>query len=161
MWLVLVVLAVAVVVGWGRGGRVGGLSGAAFGAGWLLVVALAARLALASGVAPGPALVVAQLAPLGFAWVNRRLPGMPLVGLGAALNAAVVLANGAMPVAAAMAAGGRHRPLERGDALVVLADVMPVFGVLVSLGDLVLAAGLLVLVPALMRPTRGSSPASR
>lgn len=155
----LAVLAAGLVVGRLRGGHVRALSGVTLRAGGLLVVALTARVALGFGLAPETALVIGQVAPLGFAWANRALPGMPLVGVGAALNAVVMLANGAMPVAAPLADAPRHRPLAASDALPLLADIVPLPGATVSLGDLVLAVGVLALVPALMQDSvsRGSN----
>ncbi|WP_250446330.1 DUF5317 family protein [Actinotalea sp. C106] len=49
---------------------------------------------------------------LGFLWINRQIPGVPLVGLGAASNAVGIAVNGGvLPVspAAAAAAGRTHR----------------------------------------------------
>jgi len=44
-------------------------------------------------------LPVSQALLLGFAWLNRRLPGMPFLILGVILNLAVILANGGfMPI---------------------------------------------------------------
>lgn len=149
MVVVAVVLIVAVVAGWLRGGRLRRLGAVTFRGGWLLGVALAAQLAGGQW----PALVVAQVAPLAFAWLNRALPGMRLVLAGVALNAAVILANGGMPVAGgSVTADGRHRALRSGDHLATLADVVALrpLGVVVSAGDLVLAAGVAVLVVALM-----------
>lgn len=44
-------------------------------------------------------LLASQILLLGFAWLNRRLPGMPILICGVALNLAVMAANGGfMPV---------------------------------------------------------------
>jgi len=82
---------------------------------------------------------------------NLRLPGMPLIGVGVALNLAVVALNGGMPVdpAAVATAGssGPHDPLHlaltAGTRLPALADVIPLGIVrnVYSLGDLAIAAG--------------------
>jgi len=82
---------------------------------------------------------------------NLRLPGVPLIGVGAALNFVVVSLNGGMPVdlAAAAAAGssGPHDPLHFAltaeTRLPALADVIPLGIVrsVYSLGDLAIAAG--------------------
>ncbi|MDP9405291.1 MAG: DUF5317 domain-containing protein, partial [Actinomycetota bacterium] len=86
-----------------------------------------------------------------------------LVVVGAALNAVVIFANGAMPVSreALLAvarhpyefAPGKHRLLEPGDPLPWLADVvpLPLLRTVVSVGDVVLAAGIALLVTNLMR----------
>lgn len=47
----------------------------------------------------GILLTVSQILLLGFAWLNRKLPGMPLLLIGAALNFTVMAANGGfMPI---------------------------------------------------------------
>lgn len=110
-----------------------------------------------------------SLCLVGFALANLRLPGMPLVLLGLVLNTAVIVANGGMPVrpAAVVDAGivepeeaatidvGPKRHLEHDDdVLVLLGDVIPVSPLreVVSIGDLVLAAGLGTVVFRLLRP---------
>lgn len=98
---------------------------------------------------------------------NRDLPGMPLIALGFVLNALVVAANGAMPVdqAAADRVGistiglyqnvdAKHELADSSTRLRFLADVIPVplpgplarGSNVVSAGDVVLAAGIGVLV---------------
>jgi hypothetical protein len=98
---------------------------------------------------------------------NRALPGMPLIALGFVLNALVVAANGAMPVdqAAADRVGistvglyqnvdAKHELADSSTRLRFLADVIPVplpgplarGSNVVSAGDVVLAAGIGVLV---------------
>lgn len=159
MLLILLVLIAAVGLGLLFGGRVRRLAHARFRYAPVLVVALVAQAAV--GVAGPIALAVSQVAPIGFLWANRALPGMPLVAAGFALNAAVIVANGATPVArwALVAVGGqavpagRHRLLEESDALRFLADVIPLppLASVVSVGDVVLAAGVGVLVVGLMR----------
>ncbi len=107
-----------------------------------------------------------------FVYVNRHVAGMPLVALGFALNALVIVANGAMPVsqdaadfaqvstdAAADGTDARHELLTDRTVLSPLADVIPVrlpspfaWGSnVVSAGDVVLAAGIGLLVMAGMR----------
>jgi hypothetical protein len=161
--LVVVVLLVSLALGRALGGRVRRLARVSFRSSVLLVVAIVAQVALASatGRAAMAVLVVSQLAPIWFVWANRGLPGMGLVTVGFVLNAAVILANGAMPVGRSAleaiggryAPAGRHRLLQDGDALPFLADVVPLppLGIVVSAGDVVLAAGVGVLVVALMR----------
>lgn len=119
-------------------------------------------------------LAVSYALLLGFAWVNRRLPAMPVVILGLALNAAVVVANGGMPVSAAAArsAGSiASLPLERGnpqkhhlmsdaDVLRPLGDVIPVpepVGALFSVGDVFLYGGLAWLVVMVMLGRSGEN----
>ncbi|MDO8585866.1 MAG: DUF5317 domain-containing protein [Armatimonadota bacterium] len=95
--------------------------------------------------------------------LNRRLPGMALVGLGAALNFAVISVNGGkMPVSYEAAKYAnmekalrndlvRHCRIDENTRLAVLADVIPLKwpsfhpGVM-SVGDIILDVGLFVLV---------------
>jgi hypothetical protein len=55
-------------------------------------------------------------------------------------------------------APGKHRLLESGDALPWLADVipLPLLRTVVSVGDIILAAGVGILVVTSMRPRRGN-----
>ena len=97
-----------------------------------------------------------------FILLNRKITGLTLAALGLGLNALVVATNGAMPVSpvAVEAAGAESlsdpRHVEQGvhlrneemtdqTRLAPLADVIPIppFNKVVSLGDLVLAVGLL------------------
>lgn len=170
MALVAVVLVAAVLLGWAARGRVRRLLRQPLAGGWLLVagaavllaggrVALAADLPVAYPVgSAGAAAAVAA-----FLLRNRRLPGVPLVALGLVLNAAVVGANGAMPVSAAAAVRAgvpvtvvatghdpRHTLLGPSTRLAALADrwplALPRYAEVVSAGDVLVAAGLGLLV---------------
>ncbi|MGH2725883.1 MAG: DUF5317 domain-containing protein [Actinomycetota bacterium] len=113
------------------------------------------------------ALVLASFAlTFAFAALNRRLPGMTLLALGALMNFVVISANGGMPVSldALDRAGlgnpfesgavtkGAHHALDDGSRLTFLADVIPirVTANVVSAGDIVIWAGLLLLIQQLM-----------
>ncbi len=117
-------------------------------------------------------LLCSYAALLTFAAANLRLAGMAVVALGLGLNAAVILANGGMPVdpAAVVAAGlagpeelrsidlGPGRQWQAGDdRLAGLGDVVPVRALdeVVSFGDLILAAGLANVGFRLLRPVAG------
>ena len=172
MVLVIVTVVLGTAVGYLGGGRLRRLADVDLSRVWLLVVAFGAQVLLngltAAGVRTGAAgtalLVASQAALVGFVWANRVLPGMLLVAVGFGLNALVIVANGAMPVSrdaiAALTsepveiAVGKHRLLEAGDPLPWLADVIPVpvLRQVVSIGDVVLALGVAVLVAALMLP---------
>ncbi len=75
---------------------------------WLVVAAflpqwLAFQWVATARLLPTPVaaslLIVSQAILLVFVWRNRRQPGLPLLGAGAALNLAVILANGGlMPI---------------------------------------------------------------
>jgi hypothetical protein len=165
-----VTLLVGVLLGYLGGGRLERVGTVRLRLPWLLGAALAAQVALAvlaaSGAGARPLarglLAVSLVAVIGFVWANRDLPGMWLALAGVAANAAVIGANGAMPVsreAIAYLGGeaavdpGKHRLLEDGDALWWLADVIPVPGlrIVVSVGDIVLAAGVGIFVNRVMR----------
>jgi hypothetical protein len=103
----------------------------------------------------------------GFAALNRRLPGMMLIATGALMNFTVIAVNGGMPVSIdALDRAGIGNPFERGevtkgahhaldddeDRLTFLADVLPikVTANVVSAGDVVIWAGLLLAIQQLM-----------
>jgi hypothetical protein len=103
---------------------------------------------------------------IAFAWVNRRLPALWLVMAGLLLNILVIAVNGGMPVSAGAieTAGARaddllgsgtakHHLMGPGDTLEPLADVIgipPPIGAVISIGDVLLYAGVAVLVVAVM-----------
>jgi hypothetical protein len=167
---VLLVLLCSLLLGRLAGGRVGNLATIRLRRTWLVFLAVGVQVALGlvtlaggpGGVLGRPLLAVSHLAVLGFVAVNWQQPGMPLILLGLALNTAVIVANGAMPVApeALAALGGadtidpgKHQLLTDATALPLLADVIPVpvLRSVVSVGDLVLAAGAGRLVVTRMR----------
>ena len=134
-----------------------------------VVLQLVPELLGVDGALATVAVVGSSLCLAGFALANVGLAGMPIVLLGLVLNAAVILPNGGMPVraSAVVEAGivepqevaaidvGSRRHLERDDdVLVVLGDVIPVAPLreVVSVGDLVLAAGLGIVAFRLLRP---------
>lgn len=170
MVLVAVVLVVSVLAGWLSGGRVRNLGHVELHGTWLVFTSVGLQLILGAITVLGgpgdvlgrPLLAASHLALLAFIAANRLLPGMALVFLGFALNAAVIVANGAMPVAseALEAVGGvaevdpgKHQLLDDDTALPWLADVIPVAAIrgVVSVGDVVLAAGAGILIVGLMR----------
>src|SRR5688572_13650269 len=165
MVLILVTVAAGVVAGWLRGGRLRNIAASSIKGG---VVACAAVLAQAvHAVVPYPPIAitmtaVSQALLLTFLWLNRFVAGAFLVALGSTMNAAVILLNGAMPVSrdAIMSVArhplevvGRHRLLGPEDKLPLLADIigLPLLRTVVSVGDVVLAAGVGLLVMELMR----------
>ncbi|HEU0129537.1 MAG TPA: DUF5317 domain-containing protein [Mycobacteriales bacterium] len=190
MTVILLVIVVACLVGVARGGTMHNLSQLHLAAWPLVFVAVAAQalgafaatigLPFASvlyvlGMISGAVLVTVFVAR------NRGLPGMPLVALGFLLNALVVTANGAMPVAQEAAdrvgistvglyrhADAKHELVDGDTLLPALADVIPVplpgplsrGSNVVSAGDVVLAAGIGVLVVnAMLRVRRPHAPA--
>jgi len=168
--LVAVTVAAGVALGWLRGGRLHNLGRVRLRAVPLLAVAVVVQVLLAGGAGSVLAvarmlLVVAAAAVLSFMWANRGLPGMVLIALGAGANAVVMIANAAMPVSrralqvlgqgAAPLTAGRHvlaGSIDGGARLLWLGDVLPVplLGSVVSPGDVAIAVGVGVLLPALM-----------
>ena len=161
MTLVLVVLAVALAIGWARGGSLDRLGSLPLRSRRLVVGAL--LLQLAGTFVGGPVYPVALAgSALLVAWFllrNRGIRGTGLVALGLIGNALVVGANGAMPVSAEAAgrAGvgiadllvgddGRHELAGPGTRLGPLGDEipvpLPVRPEVVSIGDVLVAAGL-------------------
>lgn len=120
------------------------------------------------------ALVLASFACVfAFAALNFNLPGMTLIALGALGNFFVISANGGMPVSrhaiaraglddpftgpGATTVKGAHRALTDDSNLRFLADVIPisVTANVVSVGDILIWAGLLLLIQQLMVGPRG------
>jgi hypothetical protein len=157
-------LAVAVLAGGVavlRGGSLQAIAATEFRRPWLLVGAVGLRLAFdlwdpawLSSTGSLGVVVLTNFAMVGFLLVNRTLPGVLLVGAGLALNLIVIGANGAMPVsldAGGMAESSRsldqgigHELMTPDTVLPWLGDVIllsPV-GIIISFGDVVLAAGL-------------------
>lgn len=141
----------------------------------LPVVAIAVALQAVALLAPLPEAVrlglvaVSLLAALVVVVVNRRLPGVVLIGAGLLLNALVITVNGAMPVSldAAARAGLSETSLrldsdrgreEAGPAtrLRPLGDVLPLAlpprREVVSAGDVLVAAGAAAYVWGVTRP---------
>ena len=109
-----------------------------------------------------------------FIAVNQKLPGMLLIAMGLALNVAVITANRAMPVSAQAAeqsgattvvgdAGIKHEALDEDTVLPWLGDVIPVPGLrlVLSVGDLLLDAGMSKLLYVRTLSGRPNRPASR
>lgn len=92
---------------------------------------------------------VSFLPALAFVWANRSLPGLRLAVVGAAMNLAVVVANGGvMPSSAAPETAGsvRNSAAMEDPALEPLSDVLAlpvpgVWGAAFSPGDLLLVSG--------------------
>lgn len=183
MLFAVVVLLVAVVVGWVLGGSLSRLGDLGLHEGRLVVAALLLQLAggLVGGAAYPVGLAVSAALVLVFLARNRGVRGTGLVGLGLLANALVVGANGAMPVSPdasgrarlstqAILAGEdpRHELQDDATRLAWLGDVVPVLlpgrPEVVSPGDVLVAAGLAQLVVVGMgasrRSPRGRAPAA-
>jgi Family of unknown function (DUF5317) len=167
--LILILLALAVLVGFVAGGSLEPFQrlqihwwGAAL-AGLVLQ-----GLPLTTDLGPwGPvALLGSYGLLLAFALVNRRLPALWLVIAGLAMNLLVIGVNGGMPVSASALETAGARPEDLGaegslkhhlmgpdDVLTPLADVIGIpepVGAVVSVGDLLLYAGVAGLIVSVM-----------
>lgn len=114
-------------------------------------------------------LAISYVMLLTFAIANVHLPGLPLVLIGLACNFAVIAANGGMPVSEqALVDSGQADVLDQlwesspqkqhlmtdEDVLTFLADVIPVpepVGQAISIGDVFIYTGLILLAVATMR----------
>ncbi|MCY7364394.1 MAG: DUF5317 domain-containing protein [Frankiaceae bacterium] len=160
MSLVVIVMVVALAVGWLRGGSLDRLGSHPLRARALVVLALLVQLVgtLVGGPLHPVGLAVSAALVVAFLARNRGLRGTGLVALGLLANALVVGLNGAMPVRleAAARAGTGVQALVLGDTrhelegpatrLRLLGDVipvpLPVRPEVVSVGDVLVAAGL-------------------
>ncbi|MBA2314263.1 MAG: DUF5317 domain-containing protein [Chloroflexi bacterium] len=162
------------------GGRLAGLATMRFRWAWLAIGGLAAQVILFGGAvdrligAAGPALYVASTVVVLIAVLaNLRLPGLPLVALGAASNLAAILANGgsmpADPGAYALAGlerggGFSNSVVTETPALPPLTDIYALpdafpFANVFSIGDVLIAVGIAVAIAAGMRRARPDDPA--
>lgn len=182
--ILLIVLALAIVIGLIRGGKLD-----RFGAlpirqgGWVLGALLLQSILIYGPWSDGPAarsmargaMIVSYLLLIYFVWLHRALPGIRLVALGLCLNLLVIAANGGyMPASpealsrigypAAKLAEGVGKRISGGKDIVlpreatrfgVLADIFALpppfpWPVVFSLGDVVISAGVFVLVQRTM-----------
>ena len=179
MQLILIVLVIAVVVGFAAHGTLRPFEHLRV---HVWGVALAG-LALQVVPLPAPAgrglitlvLVTSYALLIGFVLVNRRLPAAPLMLLGLVLNLVVVGLNGGMPVSASAVrvAGGsvaqvplagatadKHHLMSDDDVLRPLADVIPSpppLGDVLSVGDVFLYGGLACFVVMVMLGRTGEN----
>jgi hypothetical protein len=171
----VVVLLVALVIGYGAGGSLDTLGSLPLHRGRLVVAAVVAQ--LGGGLVGGAAYPVGLVVSAGLVGVflahNRGVRGTGLVALGLMANALVVGLNGAMPVSSDASgragiatqdilsgADPRHELAGASTRLRLIGDVIPVLlpvhPEVVSLGDVLVAAGLAQLVVIGM--TRGRRP---
>lgn len=168
-WMLVVVVA-AIIVAMFRGGKLSNLPDI-HATGWpLLFVGFGMQIVadrlpddqttLAVGL-----LLASYVALVVMVWLNRRSAGMWIAGVGIIMNLVVIAANGGMPVldAAVEIAGGspdlvlgaKHVWLDEATRLPFLADIIPLPGAVISLGDVFLAIGLGVFVEdQLQQPVR-------
>ena len=143
---------------------------------WIPIVALAVQVGITvvaptGNMALHRALHIATYVMIGlFLWANRRLPGIRLLALGAACNAAAIIANlGVMPASRSaeriagltLRAGFDNSAPVHHALLGWLGDVIPWPGPLpnvLSVGDLLIFAGTMVLLHRCCR-SRATTPA--
>jgi len=175
MLIALIAAVVAAAIGLLRGGSLESLAATPFR--WLVLLWAGLLVQLGFDIWDPPWLdstgglmivLLTNLLVAAFLAANSRLPGMILATIGMTLNVVVIALNGAMPVSlrAARVAevdieqlGIKHEVLDPSTRLPWLADVIPVPGlaILISVGDVVLAAGIAWLVYS--RTTgRGTAP---
>ncbi|MDR7416986.1 MAG: DUF5317 domain-containing protein, partial [Armatimonadota bacterium] len=182
--LLLLPFALSLCAGWIRGGNLRNLAETEFRLPWAALLGILAQLLIfdpTSRLVPVrlptvPVHILSYLLLAAFIGANRRLPGMWLIGMGVLANAVVILSNGGyMPASEeALRAAGRWTLLQEAGGtynnssligpnthLWFLADVFAIpaglpFANVFSLGDVLLALGILILVPSLMgaRPVR-------
>lgn len=173
---------VGIGVGLIAGGRLAGLSALRFRWAWLAVAGLAVQLALFTPAGDaltggyGPAIYVASTFAVFLAVLrNLRIPGMPIVALGAVSNLAAITANGGfMPASAeALHMAGLDGPgshtnsvVLENPALAPLTDIFAIpaglpFANVFSIGDVLLGVGIVFVIAAAMRrplPAEGAAP---
>jgi Family of unknown function (DUF5317) len=158
--VVLLAAGLAILAGVMRGGTLRNLSEVQVRALAILWVGVMVQIAFdiwnPEWLGPGgglAALLASNVLIAAFFWLNRELPGAVLAAIGFLFNVIVIALNGAMPVsrwAAEVAGAGdtlpvglKHEWSGNDTILPWLADVIPVpFGSVVSVGDLVLGAGI-------------------
>ena len=183
MLLLIAILLIGVLLGYGLGGSLRAVAEARVGWWWLVPAALLLQaLPVPRGqtgvgsLLPVAALLTSYVLLILVVLMNWRLRGFMLVLVGLILNFTVIGMNHGMPVSAeAVSRAGKpelieNLPRERGakhhladerDVLLPLADVVafrPPFGVVTSVGDLAIYAGGAMFLAAAMlgRSERGS-----
>lgn len=96
--------------------------------------------------------LVSYLPLLLFVWLNREMAGMWIAGLGILMNFTVIVLNSGMPVlteaveiaggSGDLVLGAKHVILDESTRLPFLADIIPLPGAVLSLGDVFLAIGI-------------------
>jgi hypothetical protein len=169
---ILYAVVVGLAIGLLGGGKLAAIADIRFRWAPLVMVGFLAQVLLFSDVVAarvgdlGPALYVASTLLVVIAVVrNLAIPGLPLVALGAASNLVAIVANGGfMPASpAALAALGKDAPTVYSNSAVVaqpaLAALTDVFALpmwlpfhnIFSVGDVILAVGVAVVIATAMR----------
>ena len=157
--MLLEVIALAIFVGWLAGGRPGRLAGVKLIGAELIFTALvmqllAPRVSGANQTLGYLLLVLSYLVLLAALSRNEPSAAIALMAAGVFLNFVVISLNGGMPVMAAIPVGyndGVHIGLSQATRMAWLGDVITwpfpgALGGLVSIGDILLAAGIGVFI---------------
>ena len=157
-WLVAVLI-VSLLVSVLRGGKLSNLPDIHARAWWLLFIGFGMQI-VANAVSESrlaiSLMLVSYIVLLVMVWMNRSEAGMWIAGIGLLMNFTVISLNNGMPVLpeAITLAGGspdivfgaKHVLLDQSSRLPFLADVIPLPGSVISLGDVFLAVGLGVFI---------------
>jgi hypothetical protein len=168
------VLLVSVIVGFATGGSLRNFPSIPLRAWWLALAGVALQFVNPPGAFGHLAVAVSFGCLLVFAALNLEAPGLLLFTVGVALNALVVIANGGMPITREAVirsdqsgtlpqldtggGGAKHHLADDDTVLLVLGDVTGIpapIAAAVSVGDLVLYAGIIWYVAAAMGPGEG------
>lgn len=161
MLLLVFVLIVPVAIALLRGGNLGNFTDMFMRGWWLLFVGFGMQ--IAASVLDSDQRLLARILVLtsyvvllGLVAANWTAPGMWMTGVGLLMNFTVIAVNGGMPVLpeAVELAGGtfslplgaKHVLLDTSTRLPFLADVLPMPGNVISLGDIFFAIGLGTLI---------------
>jgi len=172
MLFLVIVLAVSVVVSLFRGGKLANIPDIHARGWWLLILGfglqMVGNLLAEDQHSLAVTLVLISYAPLlAVAMLNRNSPGMWIAGVGVLMNFIVIAANSGMPVLpeAVELAGGdassigamsaKHVLLDSSSHFPFLADIIPLPGSVISLGDVFFAIGMGVFIEdQLQQPLR-------
>ncbi len=161
MPLLILVLIIPVIIALIRGGNLGNLTEMSVRGWWLLFVGFGMQIASNTLSANQGTLIRAlvlgsYIILLSVVVANWSRPGMWITGLGLFLNFVVIAVNGGMPVLpeAVELAGGtltlpldaKHVVLDGTTRLPFLADLLPLPGNVISVGDVFFAIGLGVFI---------------
>ncbi len=168
-WL-LAVIAVSVAVSLLRGGKISNFTEIYARGWWLLFVGFGMQIAANWVPAANRDLAVwlvllSYLPLLTVVALNQRRPGRWITGIGILMNFTVSALNNGMPVLAeaielaggdpGMALDAKHVVLDGASRVPFLADIIPMPGSVISLGDVLLAVGLGVFIEdQLQQPLR-------
>jgi hypothetical protein len=174
---ILYAIPLGLLVGLLAGGTISGLGNLRFRLGWLVFAGLMIQVILFSGQVASrigdlgvPIYLFSNALVLAAILANVRVPGLPLVAIGSGLNLLVIVANGGYMPASAEAYAMHGVDMTDGyysntrvfenPLLPQLSDVIPMptwlpFANVISIGDLLIAGGIVVAIAAMMRSGRG------